>query len=97
VERTKEHLLVRAAEVERCAGELQEALASARVDRLIAVDGCRHCGLPKRLPDGLPHAQRWTDEAGWHAWAPPTQQQTKARMLARRHATLPNRIEETDR
>lgn len=45
-------------------------------------NGCRHCGIDHRE-----HAQRWTDAAGWHQWTPPTQQQIKARMRARRAHT----------
>ncbi|MFD0659726.1 hypothetical protein [Thermocatellispora tengchongensis] len=30
------------------------------------------------------HFQRWTSKAGWHGWTPPTQQQIKQRMKARR-------------
>lgn len=41
--------------------------------------GCRHCGLDQR-----DHMQRWTTEAGWHTWTPPTDEQIKARMRARR-------------
>lgn len=47
--------------------------------------GCRHCGIDERG-----HARRWTppskDGPGWHQWTPPTQEQIKARMLARRAA-----------
>lgn len=48
------------------------------------VDACRHCPLPFRLPTGQPHAQRWVDGVGWHGWTEPTNEQIKARMLARR-------------
>ncbi|WP_433426284.1 hypothetical protein ACQP1V_43200 (plasmid) [Microtetraspora malaysiensis] len=49
------------------------------------VNGCRHCGLPERgSRSRLPHAQRWTDEVGWHTWTQPTQDQIKQRMKARR-------------
>lgn len=41
--------------------------------------GCRWCGVDLRA-----HFQRWTDAVGWHGWTPPTDAQTKARMLARR-------------
>jgi hypothetical protein len=41
--------------------------------------GRRWCGLDRRL-----HFQRWTNEAGWHAWEHPTQAQFKTRMLERR-------------
>jgi hypothetical protein len=43
--------------------------------------GCRHCGVEQR-----DHFQRWTPEAGWHGYTPPTQQQIKDRMNARRTA-----------
>lgn len=43
------------------------------------VDACRHCPIPERS-----HAQRWTAAVGWHGWTQPTQEQTKARMIARR-------------
>ncbi|MDL4812743.1 hypothetical protein [Actinomadura opuntiae] len=56
----------------------------AGVPDLTPVDGCRHCGLPRLLPDGLPHARRWSRGPGWHGWTAPTQQQIKDRMIARR-------------
>ncbi len=40
---------------------------------------CRHCGVEKRG-----HAQQWKPSVGWHKWTPPTEEQIKARMLARR-------------
>ncbi|MGC5012589.1 hypothetical protein ACLQ2R_17635 [Streptosporangium sp. DT93] len=46
---------------------------------MTAPNGCTHCGIEQH-----DHAQRWTDEAGWHVWAAPTQEQIKARMLTRR-------------
>lgn len=42
---------------------------------------CAACGIDKR-----DHYQRWTRDAGWHGYKQPTQQQIKARMLARRAA-----------
>lgn len=42
---------------------------------------CAWCGI--RQQD---HFRRWHAEAGWHGWTPPTQDQIKARMLARREA-----------
>ena len=42
---------------------------------------CRWC--PHEKHD---HMQRWTKTAGWHQWTQPTQEQIKARMLARRAA-----------
>ncbi|WP_158079332.1 hypothetical protein [Actinomadura sp. CNU-125] len=37
--------------------------------------------VPERI-----HFQRWDEEsAGWHGWTQPTQEQIKARMLARRN------------
>lgn len=44
-------------------------------------NGCRWCGIDQRG-----HARQWTDEAGWHAWEPPTPAQRLARMQARRNA-----------
>ena len=43
------------------------------------VDACRHCAEPERG-----HFQRWTPAVGWHPWTEPTQEQIKARMIARR-------------
>ncbi|GGP55522.1 hypothetical protein [Streptomyces abikoensis] len=42
---------------------------------------CRHCDISERG-----HAQRWTPDAGSHAWTPPSDKQIVARMLARRAA-----------
>ena len=42
---------------------------------------CQHCGIPRRQ-----HYQHWTKAAGWHQWVAPSQEQIKARMLARRAA-----------
>jgi hypothetical protein len=44
-------------------------------------NGCRWCGIDQRG-----HGRQWTDEAGWHPWTAPTQEQAKARMQARRNA-----------
>ena len=44
-------------------------------------NSCRFCGLPQRG-----HARRWKPPAGWHKWQPPTNEQIKARMHARRAA-----------
>jgi hypothetical protein len=44
--------------------------------------GCRHCGISERE-----HMQRWTTGVGWHKHTPPTPEQTKARMIARRKET----------
>jgi hypothetical protein len=40
--------------------------------------GCRWCGVPERE-----HLQQWKPPVGWHVWENPTQEQRKARMLAR--------------
>lgn len=45
--------------------------------------GCRHCGVERRA-----HFRRWSAGAGWHGWTAPTQEQIKARMLARREQRL---------
>ncbi|MBH1939252.1 hypothetical protein I5Q34_34195 [Streptomyces sp. AV19] len=42
-------------------------------------NSCRYCGIEQRG-----HAQRWKSPVGWHKWTPPTHEQIKARMLARR-------------
>lgn len=44
---------------------------------------CRYCPHTER-----DHMQRWTntDNIGWHKWTPPTQDQIKDRMRARRAA-----------
>ncbi|MCX4751738.1 hypothetical protein OG455_41755 [Kitasatospora sp. NBC_01287] len=42
---------------------------------------CGHCGIPDRV-----HYQRWKPPVGWHQWTPPSQEQIKARMTARRAA-----------
>lgn len=44
-------------------------------------NACGLCGIDKR-----PHGRQYTDTAGWHAWAAPTQEQIKTRMLARGNA-----------
>lgn len=44
-------------------------------------NACRWCGIARRG-----HGRQWTDQAGWHQWEQPTQDQIKARMLARRAA-----------
>nr|WSX25538.1 hypothetical protein OG690_38290 [Streptomyces tubercidicus] len=51
-------------------------------------NGCRWCDIDKR-----PHGRQWTEEPGWHAWEQPTQDQIKARMLARR-ADRPDKEEQ---
>ncbi|MCU1617217.1 MAG: hypothetical protein JWO98_4757 [Frankiales bacterium] len=52
--------------------------------------GCQHCGIPHRE-----HFQQWSPPSkggpGWHKWEPPTQEQIKARMNARRNARRPGR------
>jgi hypothetical protein len=45
--------------------------------------GCRWCGLGQRE-----HFQRWHRNAKWHFWTPPTREQIKQRMQARRTARL---------
>lgn len=44
--------------------------------------GCQHCGVDERQ-----HLQRGKLPVGWHVWTAPTQQQRKARMLARAAAS----------
>jgi hypothetical protein len=44
-------------------------------------NGCRYCGIGEQV-----HARQWIEESGWHAWEPPTDEQIKDRMKARRAA-----------
>lgn len=46
----------------------------------ITPNGCRWCGLPLIQPA---HGRQWHPSVGLHAWEQPTQDQIKARMLAR--------------
>lgn len=41
-------------------------------------NACGHCGVPESE-----HLQRWKVGPGWHTWTVPTDEQRKARMLAR--------------
>jgi len=50
-------------------------------ESLIEPYGCTHCGIPRRM-----HGRRWNRRVGMHPWEFPTQEQIKARMLARRAA-----------
>jgi hypothetical protein len=45
--------------------------------------GCRYCGMERHG-----HMRRWSPGAKWHGWTAPTQEQIKARMLARREERL---------
>lgn len=45
----------------------------------VAPSACRHCSCEQRS-----HGKRWTAGIGWHTHTPPTDQQIKDRMLARR-------------
>lgn len=45
-------------------------------------NGCRWCGLPL-----AGHYRQWKPPVGWHGWTPPTDQQRKQRMRARREQT----------
>lgn len=47
----------------------------------IIPSGCAHCGLGQ-----YEHGQRWAEAAGWHRYAPPSAEQVKQRMIARRRA-----------
>lgn len=42
-------------------------------------NACTWCGIGQR-----DHYRQWTTAAGWHKWTEPTDEQRKARMLARR-------------
>ncbi|GHH81592.1 hypothetical protein GCM10018781_64570 [Kitasatospora indigofera] len=47
--------------------------------RIPSPSGCRWCGVDERE-----HMQRWKPPVGWHTWQPPTLDQRKERMRARR-------------
>jgi hypothetical protein len=49
--------------------------------------GCRWCGVDERE-----HMQRFKPPVGWHKWEPPTLDQRKERMLARRRRVSGNRL-----
>jgi hypothetical protein len=49
--------------------------------RLPTPSACGWCGI-----DEGEHCTRWVKGAGWHFWQAPTDEQRKARMLARRAA-----------
>ncbi|TMR92570.1 hypothetical protein EJK15_44000 [Nonomuraea basaltis] len=59
---------------------------------MITPSGGRWCGLPERG-----HFQRWTAEARWHGYTPPTQEQIKQRMLTRAPEPTPDRQEDQTR
>jgi hypothetical protein len=89
-----------AAELERLASqvvELQNAMSEHRNDaararrerdlmreRVSEPNGCAHCGAAKRS-----HGRRYISGVGGHAWERPSDEQVKARMLARRVARSP--------
>ncbi|MFE2556028.1 hypothetical protein ACFXGT_08320 [Streptomyces sp. NPDC059352] len=47
----------------------------------VTPSACRWCGIETRA-----HFQQWKSPVGWHTHEPPTQDQIKARMIARRAA-----------
>jgi len=49
-----------------------------KVSLPVEPSACRFCDVPERE-----HMQRWKWGVGWHVWNEPTQEQRKARMLAR--------------
>ena len=53
--------------------------------RIPSPSGCRWCGVEERQ-----HMQRWKPPVGWHRWEPPTLEQRKERMLARRARQRPD-------
>lgn len=58
---------------------MRSVLGEVRDESEYPPSGCRWCEIGQRV-----HCQRWTEEAGWHKWAPPTDQQIKDRMWVRR-------------
>lgn len=53
----------------------------ARPSELPSPNACRYCDI-----DQAEHLQRWAPGAGWHQWTKPTDEQRKARLMARRSA-----------
>ncbi|ONI92657.1 hypothetical protein ALI22I_02635 [Saccharothrix sp. ALI-22-I] len=57
---------------------------------LTTPNGCRWCGLGERE-----HYRRWKPPVGWHHWTPPTDDQRKERMQARRrHVEGPHDVDD---
>lgn len=54
--------------------------------RIPSPSGCRWCGIDQRE-----HLNRWRSPIGWHKWTPPTLEQRKERMFARRRIRLQQR------
>ncbi|WP_406444428.1 hypothetical protein OHB14_36415 [Streptomyces sp. NBC_01613] len=88
-------------DVARLQGLLAEAVRDAHLarrerdlmrERVSEPYGCKHCGTEKRS-----HGRRYVLSAGVHSWERPSDEQVKARMLARRVARSPlPRIPELD-
>lgn len=80
-------------DVARLQGLLAEAVRDAHRarserdlirERVSEPFGCKHCGVEKRS-----HGRRYIGGQGMHAWVRPSDEQVKARMLARRVARSP--------
>lgn len=80
-------------DVARLQGLLAEAVRDAHRarserdlirERVSEPFGCKHCGVEKRS-----HGRRYIGGQGMHAWERPSDEQVKARMLARRVARSP--------
>jgi len=52
---------------------------AAGAGRAPAPNGCRWCGVDRET-----HLSRWWPVVNWHQWTEPTNDQRKARLLARR-------------
>lgn len=52
-------------------------------DTLASPNACRWCDIDREN-----HLQRWMPGTRWHTWVEPTDEQRKARILARRAAGI---------
>jgi hypothetical protein len=85
-----ERLAAQVVELQETASEAGRDAARARRERDLMRErvsepfGCTHCGAAKRS-----HGRRYLASVGTHAWERPSDEQVKARMLARRVARSP--------
>jgi hypothetical protein len=85
-----ERLAAQVVELQETTAEADRDAARARLERdlmrerVSEPNGCAHCGVVQRS-----HGRRYISGVGGHAWERPSDEQVKARMLARRVARSP--------
>jgi hypothetical protein len=85
-----ERLAAQVVELQETTAEADRDAARARLERdlmrerVSEPNGCAHCGVVQRS-----HGRRYISGVGMHAWERPSDEQVKARMLARRVARFP--------